>query len=218
MQVEIRPTPKEVLQADEKHFPPVPPMHKPNVDRVFLRQLRAILRIAADAAAPANSDRAPQRSLIDRLRAQDAGMGAGAGPPPGPHGGGTAGVAAEQRRAVGARGALVRRGGARVGARRGPAVVCGQGPVGGVWVRVRESSHSIEQPIQVEENPSTEVSELHAEKSDDFRANYQYLMVHFQSLKLEFPIQIHQLSQESQIQTQSLPCKAQCDRTNMENW
>ncbi|KAI0763019.1 hypothetical protein BD413DRAFT_495293 [Trametes elegans] len=53
----------------------------------FARVLeRAILRItaAAAAAAPADSGAAPRRSLIDRLRAQDAGMGAGAGPPPGP--------------------------------------------------------------------------------------------------------------------------------------
>jgi hypothetical protein len=34
------------LAADVKHFPLVPNSHKPNVDRTFLRQLMAILRIA----------------------------------------------------------------------------------------------------------------------------------------------------------------------------
>ena len=38
--------PQKTLEADARHFPPVPPSHKPNVDRTFLRQLRAILRIA----------------------------------------------------------------------------------------------------------------------------------------------------------------------------
>lgn len=35
-----------MFEADANNFPLVPPSHKPNVDRVFLRQLRAILRIA----------------------------------------------------------------------------------------------------------------------------------------------------------------------------
>ncbi|KAH8116020.1 ABC transporter transmembrane region 2-domain-containing protein [Phellopilus nigrolimitatus] len=49
--VEMRPTPPETLLADARHFPPVPPEHKPGVDRVFLRQLRAILRLAFPALA-----------------------------------------------------------------------------------------------------------------------------------------------------------------------
>ncbi|EJD05544.1 uncharacterized protein FOMMEDRAFT_17828 [Fomitiporia mediterranea MF3/22] len=44
--VHICETSPDTLKADARHFPPVPPTHKPNVDRVFLRQLRAILRIA----------------------------------------------------------------------------------------------------------------------------------------------------------------------------
>lgn len=44
--VPIRPTDPEVLAADAKRFPLVPPSHKPNLDKTFLGQLRAILRIA----------------------------------------------------------------------------------------------------------------------------------------------------------------------------
>ena len=45
-QINIRPFPPEELTANAKNFPLIPPSHKPNVDRVFLRQLHAILRIA----------------------------------------------------------------------------------------------------------------------------------------------------------------------------
>lgn len=45
-QINIRPVPQEELTANAKNFPVVPPSHKPNVDRVFLRQLVSILRIA----------------------------------------------------------------------------------------------------------------------------------------------------------------------------
>lgn len=45
-QVNIRPISQEELNANAKNFPLVPPSHKPNVDRVFLRQLLTILRIA----------------------------------------------------------------------------------------------------------------------------------------------------------------------------
>ncbi|KAI5120609.1 hypothetical protein M0805_008085 [Coniferiporia weirii] len=44
--VAIRPVSLDTFAADAPRFPLVPPSHKPNVDRVFLRQLRAILRIA----------------------------------------------------------------------------------------------------------------------------------------------------------------------------
>ena len=37
---------REELSTNAKNFPLVPPSHKPNVDRVLLRQLFAILRIA----------------------------------------------------------------------------------------------------------------------------------------------------------------------------
>lgn len=45
-QINIRPISQEELSANAKNFPLVPPSHKPNVDRVLLRQLLAILRIA----------------------------------------------------------------------------------------------------------------------------------------------------------------------------
>ncbi|KAL5498627.1 PXA1 [Sanghuangporus vaninii] len=44
--VNICETPADVLKADAQRFPLIPPSHKPNVDRVFLKQLRAILHIA----------------------------------------------------------------------------------------------------------------------------------------------------------------------------
>ncbi|KLO16094.1 hypothetical protein SCHPADRAFT_823580 [Schizopora paradoxa] len=44
--VKIQPTPATTFAADAAHFPQVHPSHKPNVDKVFLRQLSAILRIA----------------------------------------------------------------------------------------------------------------------------------------------------------------------------
>ena len=50
-QVTISEIPPEVLKADAHRFPPIPSSHKPNVDRVFLRQLRAILRIAFPSLA-----------------------------------------------------------------------------------------------------------------------------------------------------------------------
>lgn len=45
-QINIRPISQEDLDVNAKNFPLVPPSHKPNVDRVFLRQLASILRIA----------------------------------------------------------------------------------------------------------------------------------------------------------------------------
>lgn len=41
----IQPYTSSELADDAKNFPPVPPSHKPNIDKIFLRQLRAILRI-----------------------------------------------------------------------------------------------------------------------------------------------------------------------------
>ncbi len=46
LQVKIQPTPATTFAADVTHFPQVQPSHKPNVDKIFLRQLTAILRIA----------------------------------------------------------------------------------------------------------------------------------------------------------------------------
>lgn len=47
-QITIRPTSEEVFASHKPLFPPLPPSAqlKPNVDRSFLRQLRAILRVA----------------------------------------------------------------------------------------------------------------------------------------------------------------------------
>lgn len=45
-QINIQPISQEELAADAKNFPLVPPSYKPDVDRVFLRQLLTILRIA----------------------------------------------------------------------------------------------------------------------------------------------------------------------------
>jgi len=47
-QVPIRPTPDRLFSSDKPHFPLLSPsaQSKPNVDRSFLRQLLAILRIA----------------------------------------------------------------------------------------------------------------------------------------------------------------------------
>src|SRR5882757_5004933 len=47
-QVPIRPTPDRLFTLDKPHFPLLSPsaQSKPNVDRSFLRQLLAILRIA----------------------------------------------------------------------------------------------------------------------------------------------------------------------------
>ncbi|KZT10351.1 uncharacterized protein LAESUDRAFT_721687 [Laetiporus sulphureus 93-53] len=42
----IRHTPPSVFAANAKHFPPVPTSHKPNLDKAFLKQLLAIMRIA----------------------------------------------------------------------------------------------------------------------------------------------------------------------------
>ncbi|KAJ7484689.1 ABC transporter transmembrane region 2-domain-containing protein [Mycena latifolia] len=48
--VPVHPTPPEKFAADAKHFPPISPTAKPNIDAAFLRQLRAILfRIAFPA-------------------------------------------------------------------------------------------------------------------------------------------------------------------------
>lgn len=44
--VPIRPTSSAFLSSTAAHFPPLPTSHKPNLDRTFLRQLRAVLRIA----------------------------------------------------------------------------------------------------------------------------------------------------------------------------
>ncbi|OSD08136.1 hypothetical protein PYCCODRAFT_1449189 [Trametes coccinea BRFM310] len=44
--VNIKPTPGAVIAQNAKHFPLVPASHKPNLDKTFLRQLFAILRIA----------------------------------------------------------------------------------------------------------------------------------------------------------------------------
>lgn len=44
--VNIKPTPPSQLAADAQLFPLLPASHKPSVDKVFLRQLRAILSIA----------------------------------------------------------------------------------------------------------------------------------------------------------------------------
>ncbi|KAI0264669.1 ABC transporter transmembrane region 2-domain-containing protein [Gloeopeniophorella convolvens] len=46
--VPIRPTPGALFNAHKRHFPPLLPssQNKPNVDRAFLRQLLAILRVA----------------------------------------------------------------------------------------------------------------------------------------------------------------------------
>ncbi|KAI0938687.1 hypothetical protein AcV5_000308 [Taiwanofungus camphoratus] len=44
--VPIRPTPASTLASNAAQFPPLPPSHKPSLDRTFLRQLHALLRIA----------------------------------------------------------------------------------------------------------------------------------------------------------------------------
>ncbi|TFK89661.1 hypothetical protein K466DRAFT_584399 [Polyporus arcularius HHB13444] len=44
--VTITPTPTSVIEENTKHFPLVPGSHKPNLDKTFLRQLMAIMRIA----------------------------------------------------------------------------------------------------------------------------------------------------------------------------
>ncbi|CCM00773.1 uncharacterized protein FIBRA_02815 [Fibroporia radiculosa] len=44
--IPIRPTPSSLVSANVKYFPPAPATHRPNLDRTFLRQLQAILRIA----------------------------------------------------------------------------------------------------------------------------------------------------------------------------
>ncbi|THH03553.1 hypothetical protein EW145_g6175 [Phellinidium pouzarii] len=49
--VDVRPTSLEKIKDDARKFPPLPSSHKPNIDRVFLRQLRAILRIAFPSLA-----------------------------------------------------------------------------------------------------------------------------------------------------------------------
>lgn len=41
----IVPTPKETFAADAKNFPLLPGNHKPSVDKAFVRQLFAIMRI-----------------------------------------------------------------------------------------------------------------------------------------------------------------------------
>ncbi|KAI0945404.1 hypothetical protein AcW1_001637 [Taiwanofungus camphoratus] len=46
LQVPIRPTPASTLASNAAQFPPLPPSHKPSLDRTFLRQLHALLRIA----------------------------------------------------------------------------------------------------------------------------------------------------------------------------
>ncbi|GJE86404.1 ATP-binding cassette sub-family D member 1 [Phanerochaete sordida] len=46
VKVPLKPTPAKTLAADAKRFPLAPPSHKPNLDKTFLSQLRAILRIA----------------------------------------------------------------------------------------------------------------------------------------------------------------------------
>ena len=48
LQVTIHPTPDKVFAAHKNLFPPLPPSAqlKPNVDRSFFRQLRAILSVA----------------------------------------------------------------------------------------------------------------------------------------------------------------------------
>ncbi|KDQ60342.1 hypothetical protein JAAARDRAFT_174405 [Jaapia argillacea MUCL 33604] len=43
--VNIQPTSPQTLASNTPHFPLIPPSHKPNVDKTFLRQLTAILRI-----------------------------------------------------------------------------------------------------------------------------------------------------------------------------
>lgn len=44
-QVTIRPTPPSVIEKNAKYFPLTPASHKPSLDKTFLRQLYAILRI-----------------------------------------------------------------------------------------------------------------------------------------------------------------------------
>ncbi|RPD65642.1 hypothetical protein L226DRAFT_550601 [Lentinus tigrinus ALCF2SS1-7] len=44
--VTISPTPASVIEENTKYFPLVPASHKPNLDKTFLRQLMAIMRIA----------------------------------------------------------------------------------------------------------------------------------------------------------------------------
>lgn len=44
--VPIIPTSPAELNADATRFPPVPSSHKPNLDRTFLLQLKAITRVA----------------------------------------------------------------------------------------------------------------------------------------------------------------------------
>lgn len=41
----MHPTPDTLFASHKPHFPPLSEQHKPNVDRTFLRQLLAILRI-----------------------------------------------------------------------------------------------------------------------------------------------------------------------------
>ena len=42
----VKPTPASVIEKNAKRFPLVPASHKPSLDKTFLRQLLAILRIA----------------------------------------------------------------------------------------------------------------------------------------------------------------------------
>ncbi|KAG8903497.1 hypothetical protein FRB99_003211 [Tulasnella sp. 403] len=44
-EVRITPTPADRFAQDAKYYPPLPTSHKPNVDKSFLKQLSAILRI-----------------------------------------------------------------------------------------------------------------------------------------------------------------------------
>ncbi|KAH9835223.1 ABC transporter transmembrane region 2-domain-containing protein [Rhodofomes roseus] len=45
-QIPIRPTPPSVIADNARNFPPIPAAHKPGIDKTFLRQLLAILRVA----------------------------------------------------------------------------------------------------------------------------------------------------------------------------
>ncbi|TFY56558.1 hypothetical protein EVJ58_g7566 [Rhodofomes roseus] len=45
-QIPIRPTPPSVIADNARNFPPIPASHKPGIDKTFLRQLLAILRVA----------------------------------------------------------------------------------------------------------------------------------------------------------------------------
>lgn len=46
MQVPIQEVSAQKLAADAKHYPPIPSSHRPNLDKTFFRQLRAILRLS----------------------------------------------------------------------------------------------------------------------------------------------------------------------------